>query len=415
LRYTLRPLASLLLVLLKTYNYSFSINKGNALTSIYRRPALATQMAQQLLNPGVLDEGLRSGLFLSGLRRTGKTTFLINDLIPALEVAGALVIYVDLWSDTQTSPAVLVLAAVKKTLAELQTPASSILDKLKRVGGADVGAFGFKFGFKLDSVGAVGGPTLAQALTEVVDQAKTDLVLIIDEVQHAITSEEGNQMLLALKSARDAINPRPGTPGHFIFIGTGSHRALVSELTARRNQAFAGATSIPYPVLNGDYVEHLLKRLSQEGASSLPSVTVAIQAFATLGNRPEEMLKALRHLNRHLPPGGDPDAHLPVIAAMLRSTAADIELMKVEQLGSLATAIFERIASTDGDARGLFSAEAAAEYTKAIGRDVRVEEIQPVVNDLLAANLIMRRGHGMYGVTDPFVQEIWREKKALEV
>lgn len=382
--------------------------------SIYRRPELAAQMAKQLLNPGVLDEGLRSGLFLSGLRRTGKTTFLVNDLIPALEEAGALVVYVDLWSDTHTSPAVLVLAAVRKALAELQTPASSILQKLKRVGGADVGAFGFKFGFKLESVGTAGGPTLAQALADVVDQAKTNLVLIVDEVQHAITSEDGNQMLRALKSARDAINPRPGTPGHFIFVGTGSHRALVSELTARRNQAFAGATSVPYPVLGGEYIGHLLHRLAQEAAGPLPSLDVAIQAFATLGNRPEEMLKALRQLSRHLPAGGNPDDHLPVIAATLRSTAADIELMKVEQLGGLATAIFERIASTDGDARGVFSAEAAADYTKAVGREVRVEEVQPVANDLLAANLIMRRGHGMYGITDPFVQEIWREKKALE-
>jgi AAA domain len=383
------------------------------MSSIYRRPELASQMATQLLNPGVLDEGLRSGLFLSGLRRTGKTTFLVNDLIPALEEAGALVIYVDLWSDTQTSPAALVLAALRKTLAELQTPASSILQKLKRVGGVDFGALGFKFGFKLDSVGTVSGPTLAQALTEVVDLSKTNVVLIVDEVQHAITSDEGNQMLLALKSARDAINPRPGTPGHFIFIGTGSHRALVSELTARRNQAFAGAASVPYPVLSGEYVGHLLQRLAQEGATRLPSLAVAIQAFATLGHRPEEMLKALRQLKLHLPPNGDPDEHLPVIAATLRSTAADIELMKVEQLGSLATAIFERIASTDGDVRGVFSAEAAADYTKAIGREVRVDEIQPVVNELLAANLIMRRGHGMYGVTDPFVQEMWREKRAL--
>ena len=381
---------------------------------LYRRPDLAAQMARQLLNPGVLDEGLRSGLFLSGLRRTGKTTFLLNDLIPAFEAAGALVIYVDLWSDTQTSPAALVLAAVKKTLAELQTPASNILRKLKRVGGADLGGFGFKFGFKLDKLGAEGGTTLAQAFTDVVDQAKTDLVLIVDEVQHAITSDDGNQLLLALKSARDAINPRPATPGHFIFIGTGSHRALVNELTARRNQAFAGATSVPYPVLNGAYVRYLLKRLAQEGAAPLPSLAVAIQAFETLGNRPEEMLKALRQLARHLPPGGKPDEHLPVIAALLRSTAADIELMKVEQLGGLATAIFERIASTDGDARGVFSAEAAADHSKALGRPVRVEEIQPVVNDLLAANLIMRKGHGMYGVTDPFVQEMWREKKVLE-
>ena len=383
------------------------------MSSIYRRPLLAAQMAKQLLDPGVLDEGLRSGLFLSGLRRTGKTTFLVNDLIPALEEAGALVIYVDLWSNTQTSPAALVLAALRKALAELQTPTSSLLQRLRRVAGVDVGALGFKFGFKLDSLGTEGGPTLAQALTEIVDQAKTNVVLIVDEVQHAIASDDGNQMLLALKSARDAINPRPGTPGHFIFIGTGSHRALVSELTARRNQAFVGATSVPYPVLNGDYVQHLLDRLARERAAPLPSSAVAVQAFTTLGSRPEEMLRALRQLS-HLPPGAKPDEHLPVIAATLRSAAADVELMKVEQLGGLATAIFERIAAADGDARGVFSADAAAEYTKAVGKDVRVDEIQPVVNDLLAANLIMRRGHGMYGITDPFVQEIWREKKALK-
>lgn len=69
--------------------------------------------------------------------------------------------------------------------------------------------------------------------------------------------------------------------------------------------------------------------------------------------------------------------------------------------------------SVEGDARGVFSNEAAAEYSKVVGREVRVDEIQPVANELLAANLIMRRGHGLYSVTDPFVQTIWRERQAV--
>ncbi|WP_285433444.1 AAA family ATPase [Pseudomonas sp. fls2-241-R2A-110] len=378
------------------------------MSSIFQRPELAEEMANQLLNPGVLDEGLRSGLFLSGLRRTGKTTFLRSDLIPALEEAGALVIYVDLWSDTLANPATLVHDAIRKTLQELQTPGSGLL---KRVSGVDVGAAGFKFGFKLDSIGNSGGPTLAQALTEVVDQAKTDLVLIIDEVQHAISSDDGNQLLLALKAARDAINPRPNTPGYFLFIGTGSHRAQVSELTAKRNQAFSGATSTAYPVLKGDYVEYLLNRLAATvKKEKLPSLEVAIDAFNTLGNRPEEMLKALRQLMQQ---EGNPDLFLPVIASTLRSAAASIELEKVELLGSLAQAIFNKIASTKGDARGIFSIDAAAEYSKIVGREVRVEEIQPVVIALVAENIIMRRGHGIYAITDQFVQEIWLEERAL--
>jgi predicted AAA+ superfamily ATPase len=52
----------------------------------------------------VLDQALRSGLFLSGVRRIGKTTFLKQDLILALETDGVIVIYVDLWSDTSVSP-----------------------------------------------------------------------------------------------------------------------------------------------------------------------------------------------------------------------------------------------------------------------------------------------------------------------
>ncbi|MHC8398448.1 AAA family ATPase [Pseudomonas sp. MDT1-17] len=381
------------------------------MSSIFQRPELAEEMANQLLNPGVLDEGLRSGLFLSGLRRTGKTTFLRSDLIPALKDAGALVIYVDLWSDTLANPATLVHDAIRKTLQELQTPGSGLLEMLKRVSGADVGVAGFKFGFKLDSIGNSGGPTLAQALTEVVDQANTNLVLIIDEVQHAISSEDGNQLLLALKAARDAINPRPGTPGYFLFIGTGSHRAQVSELTAKRNQAFCGATSTAYPVLKGDYVEYLLNRLAATvKKEKLPSLEVAIEAFNTLGNRPEEMLKALRQLMQQ---EGDPDLFLPVIASTLRSAAASIELEKVELLGSLAQAIFNKIASTQGDARGIFSIDAAAEYSKTVGREVRVEEIQPVVIALVAENIIMRRGHGIYAITDQFVQEIWLEERVL--
>src|SRR5690606_32658844 len=164
-----------------------------------------------------------------------------------------------------------------------------------------------------------------------------------------------------------------------------------------------------YPVLKEDYVAYLLERLAPSvPPGKLPSRKVAAQAFDTLGNRPEEMIKALKQLIQQ---NGDPDTFLPVIAKTLRSVAAGVELAKVEQLGALAQAIFRKIASADEGARGLFSSEAAACYTRILGRDVRVEEIQPVVNALMAENIIMRRGHGLYCVTDPFVQDIWREEQ----
>jgi hypothetical protein len=377
----------------------------------FARPTLATSIAQSLLHPDILNQGLRSGLFMSGLRRTGKTTFLLNDLIPALEQQGALVLYVDLWSDTKANPAQLVRDAIRSALTQLQTPGSALLAKLSRLSGVDVSMLGFKFSFKLDKLGEAGGAPLAQAVTELVDQVKREVVLIVDEVQQTITTDEGSHLLMALKAARDAVNLRPGTPGHFIFVGTGSHRAMINELTARRTQAFSGASSVTFPVLGEDYVADLLQRLSRSGAGNIPSQVAAQQAFQTLGHRPEELMKALLQVQLHTPPGADPDTYLPVVASTLRSAAADIELAKIEQLGGLATAIFERIASTDGDATGIFSADAAAEYSRYIGREVKVDDIQPIVNELMAANIILRRGHGQYAIADPAVQEIWREKR----
>jgi len=379
--------------------------------TLFHRTALADQMARQLLRPGLLDQGLRSGLFLSGLRRTGKTTFLRQDLIPALEALGAIVIYVDLWTDTRANPATLIHTAIQRALGELQTPASGVLARLKRLKGLDVGAAGFKFGFQLNEVGAKGGVTLADALTEVVDKARTDVVLIVDEVQQALAGEDGAQMLLAIKAARDAINPRPGTPGHFIFIGTGSHRAQVVGMTLQGKHAFAGATSVDYPTLDADYVAHVLDGIALEGARVQPSLAVAVEAFDTLGRRPEELIRALRQLQQEDP--AEADRFLPVIAATLKTAAADVELRKVEDLGTLAGAVFDRVAQAEGDATGLFGAQALADYTAQLARDVTADQVQRVADELRDANLIIRKGHGVYAVTDPFVQTAWRERKAL--
>lgn len=377
--------------------------------SYFRRHALAEQMARQLLRPGILDQGLRSGLFLSGSRRTGKTTFLQQDLMPALEAHDAVVIYVDLWSDTHAEPGALVHAAIRTALQELQTPASNVLARLARIKGLDVEALGVKFGFELADLGTKAGPPLAQALMEVVDKAKTHVVLIVDEVQQVLATEQGAQLMLALKAARDAINPRPDTPGYFLFIGTGSHRAQVASLTLQGKQAFAGATSLSYPTLGDDYVEYLLDAVHGEGAK-VPSLKVANAAFETLGHRPEELLRALRMVQQYVPQ--QVDTFFPVIALTLKSAAADVELRKIEDLGMLAMAVFERVAAAEDGVRGLFSGESVSAYSAVVGHEVTTDQVQRVADDLRNANIIMRKSHGVYCVTDPFVRRAWLAHKA---
>ena len=90
-------------------------------------------------------------------------------------------------------------------------------------------------------------------------------------------------------------------------------------------------------------------------------------------------MKALRLLRQGGSSDVPPDQRLEWIARTLRLSAADVEITRIEQLGGLAVAVFDRIASAEGDVRGLFSSEAAESYSKAVGREVRIEEIQPVI------------------------------------
>lgn len=79
--------------------------------AVFHRPDYARALARQLLQPSLLDQNLSSGVFLSGIRRIGKTTFIRQDFVPALLDDGALVLYVDLWTDRSRPPMTLVQEA----------------------------------------------------------------------------------------------------------------------------------------------------------------------------------------------------------------------------------------------------------------------------------------------------------------
>src|ERR1700710_1033474 len=82
----------------------------------YSRPDLAEQYCAALQGAGMLD--VRSGLFLAAPRRTGKSTFLREDLLPAFLKRQWVSVYVDLWTDKAADPGRLIAAAVKSTLAQ---------------------------------------------------------------------------------------------------------------------------------------------------------------------------------------------------------------------------------------------------------------------------------------------------------
>lgn len=379
-----------------------------AADAVFHRKDDADQMAEQLLHPSPLHTNVRSGVFLSGIRRVGKTTFLRQDLVPALESKGALVIYVDLWADRSKNPASLVLEAVRVTLQQLQTPGSSLLQRFK---GGSLGLAGLSLGFQLDSLGTATGTTLAQAFAELVAKAKVNVVLIVDEVQQALGTEDGASLLHALKAARDAVNTKPGTPGYFLFVGTGSHKSLITDMATRRSQPFSGALATAYQVLGQDFVQWQLARIATTPGVVLPGLAVAWAGFQVMGNRPEELLKALVQLQTAPAPA---DQAFPIICATLASVAADVELRAIEDFGELGQAIFARIAEgSEEGVSGLFGEEALTAYAERTGGAVGSAQVQNLADKLISANLIARPGHGVYTVADPFVRKVWLDRRKL--
>ena len=89
---------------------------------IFQRPDLALALSNRLLHPDALQLTSRDGLFLTGVRRIGKTTFIRRDLIPQLEKENALVIYIDLWENRGSiSPAEAVLSQNKTIFSGIST------------------------------------------------------------------------------------------------------------------------------------------------------------------------------------------------------------------------------------------------------------------------------------------------------
>lgn len=136
--------------------------------NIYHRTELAQVLVERLLKPDILSS--RDGLFITGIRRIGKTTFIQQDLIPALQEQHALTIYVDLWANREgNSPTKTVLNAIRQTLHDLTS--QSRLSELK----IDLKVFSLTYDIR--TVGLADGVSIADALFEFIEIPRGNLRL----------------------------------------------------------------------------------------------------------------------------------------------------------------------------------------------------------------------------------------------
>jgi hypothetical protein len=244
--------------------------------SLYKRTALAADLAEKVLFASPTSAS-SSGLFLAAPRRTGKSTFLREDLRPQLEARGALVLYVDLWDNQQTDPGEAIASVIRTELAKHD----GVLKRLVKNTGLDkVSVAGTSF--TLDRLGLAQGVTLSAALSALSDEALKPIVLIIDEAQHAITTDAGSNALFALKAARDELNS--SRHKGLRIVATGSNQDKLAMLRSSKEQAFFGAPLVKFPPLGKDYVIWFCEQ-AKLGASLNPERVAEL--FAAAAYRPE--------------------------------------------------------------------------------------------------------------------------------
>lgn len=406
------------------------------------RPDYAKSIANKLLSRTKINKIYKSGLFLSGIRRVGKSTFVKSDLMPELARQNAIPVYVDLFraSKDGMSTTEAIEKALDKKLEEIksqQTPSalsrfskimSIFSSKMEKKSVERGGSIGFNIGvLKAERfskrVSEAAEPTakveqdLHNKITGAIKQHNKDIVLIIDEAQEALALSDGFSTLKMLKSVRDDINVEGGDRPRFLVLATGSHRGMLHMMATRVNQPFHGAHLETFQTLGKEYVEWELKNLSNENPEiEWPSLEAAEKGFSILGSRPEFFLRAMSNHAEH--PTADPDN---TFIATCFQISKDVNYFQKDEIlklcGDLECAIFDRVCMSDESTKVMLtSKEALKYYSELTNSVVTAQHVQFALDKkLVRYNFVYAVGgvNGHYNAVDESFRDFWLKDRGL--
>ncbi|MFP5382460.1 MAG: AAA family ATPase [Gammaproteobacteria bacterium] len=375
----------------------------------YPRPALAQDLAEALRGRGLFSDA-HNGLFLAAPRRTGKSTFLQQDLKPALEQQGIVVVYVDLWADTRRDPAGLIADAIGRELrARL-----GLVAKAARATGLDSIELPGGLRFDTSRIGQIDGATLVDALRALLQTTKAPVALIIDEAQHALVSEAGEAAMAALKSARDQLNA-PGDV-NLMLVMSGSDRDKLLRLVNTNGAPFYGSQIHRLSALGEDFVEFMAHRIEQQRPALSPVDRPALNdAFRLFGHRPQFFINAV---GEALNPLADTSQRfeLRVAEAARRRQDDDEAQMESEflSLRPIQRAVLARLLELGSRFRP-YDADALRYYGNIVGKKVSPQMAQNALESLRDRHpaLVWKSARGEYSADDAMMYR-WYEKRSKE-
>lgn len=372
----------------------------------YPRTPLADELVTALQGQAGFSDA-HNGLFLAAPRRTGKSTFLQGDLSPALERAGVVVVYVDLWADTARDPGALIAAAIGRAL---QPHLGMVAKAAKKAGIEKVGLAGW-LQADTSKIGKLDGLTLVDALKALHETADKPVALIIDEAQHALTSEAGENAMSALKSARDQMN-RPGEV-NLMLVMSGSDRDKLLRLVNTAASPFYGSQIQRMPPLGPDFIAFIAGLIEKQRPELHPVDAATLQAaFESFGNRPQFFMEALGQV---LSPLSSITGRFEpaVLAAATQRQLDDEAQMESDYLGlrPLEQAVLWRMLEQGARFRP-YDAEALKFYRAQTGGPVSAQRAQNALEALRQRTppLVWKSARGEYAVEDAAMHRWFEER-----
>ena len=225
----------------------------------------------------LFDLGLTSSIAIIAPRRKGKSSFLLNDLMPAC-AENYTVVYCSLW-EYPNDPAKSLYLHLEKAISEDKSLLSFFqfgknIQKLKYenefIGKAEI-----ELSTKPVIPSDQALERLSCAFNELKKTSKKPILFIIDEIQHLKSKPEFNDLTFTLRTLFDESKNKVKS------LFTGSSRTNMHLLLNEQQAPFYQfAQVIDFPDLGDEYLAHLQKNLSDSGELvALPKLRAAYIEF----------------------------------------------------------------------------------------------------------------------------------------
>lgn len=249
---------------------------------LFPRRQLASQIANDLMS-----RPRESGLLLTGPRRTGKSTFVREDLLPMLHAEHDVhVVHIDLAAYRNAEPGQAILHALR---TELQRFDGVVLRAARSLGLTNIRLGGLEM--NVAQAQAVYTDGVLDVLKALSQKAGKRLVIVMDEVQRSQSTEHGRNVLFALMRSSDHLNIGRGTGVR--VVATGSHTHKLRKLLSSKEEAFYDATVRDLPHLGTGFVFWLREQMP--GLLRL-NPELMVKGFELLLHRPRELMDVCKQL-----------------------------------------------------------------------------------------------------------------------